>query len=623
MMPADMGTETLTIDFDGDATNSWGLWYKRTTDSPWTSVNHVTSSAGAATGTTMTFSHDGSMEGNLGGGIYAIFDAATAGAHPPATGVSGLTASLAPDARIDFSWGYSDDSLLSNADTVRVYWCAWADANTPCDPLYGTQLPGMSPATMSWQHNGVDATKYTIRVQTENGNTDVVTGEMLTGGLAEITVTADGSVSPAPTIEADVPTVEDNEITFTWTATSTGDVSSWVLCWAGTQDSVENDFSSLLGNSCATTVDTTTSITVTEQDICGGSCNAQIYFAIGAKDSVGNVYSPDGASHLSYVDFTGGVTDPGIIDDGGSDEIPQISINQTSQIETVELGSTIQLSFEVINGGSNPILVLVDADGDWSATATGEDGTSVFSVPAFSEEKFSVAVEIPSDVEWGEEGEITVSAKPLSEDELYPAEYTALKLITISTHFDSDSDNIPDVRDDCPVEAGSSTYPDTGCPDDDGDGWSNTYDAFPSNAGEWVDSDLDNVGDNSDQCPNTEPDESVDATGCKIEESDILMYTAVGAGGITGATLLFFLLPRMMRNMNADESKDRMKWEDEVWQEPQGMPEGPPIEQVMAPDPGLTGMTQQDGYEYLEWPAASGDWWYRVGAGMDWAKWEK
>ena len=194
---------------------------------------------------------------------------------------------------------------------------------------------------------------------------------------------------------------------------------------------------------------------------------------------------------------------------------------------------------------------------------------------------------------------------------------------SMNSILDSDGDEIVDTDDDCPELSGLSTYPVTGCPDDDSDGWANTYDKYALNRVEWSDTDVDNVGDDSDQCPNSEPDESIDASGCKIEESDILMYTAVGAGGITGATLLFFLLPRMMRNMNADEAKDRMKWEDEIWQEPQGMPEGPPIEQVLAPDPGLTGETQKDGYEYLEWPAASGDWWYRVGTGMDWAKWEK
>jgi len=313
MMPADIGSETLTIDFDGDATTAWGLWFKRTESTPWTSVNHVTSAAGASGGTTMTFSHDGGMEGNLGGGTYAIFDAATAGAQPPAAGVSGLTASLGPDARIDVAWGYGENPQFASADTVNIYWCAWADADTSCDPLAGTAIAGQSPDTMAWQHNGVDATKYTIRVQTENGNSDVVTGAMLTGGHMDTTVTADGSVSPAPSLSNAAATVTSTNdgLTFTWDATDTDDVSAWVVCWAGTQDIVNNDFSSLLGNSCAETEDTTTSITVTEQDMCGGACNADMYFGIAGKDAVGNVADP-GVD--MYADMKDGLESPGVID---------------------------------------------------------------------------------------------------------------------------------------------------------------------------------------------------------------------------------------------------------------------------------------------------------------------
>ena len=329
MMPADIGSETLTINFDGDATTAWGLWFKRTTDSPWTSVNHVTSAAGASSGTTMTFSHDGGMEGNLGGGTYAIFDAATAGAEPPAAGVSGLTASLAPDARIEVAWGYGDNPQFASADTVNVYWCAWADADTSCDPLTGTSIAGQSPDTMAWTHIGVDATKYTIRVQTENGNTDVVTGAMLTGGHMDTTVTADGSVSPAPSLSnaAATKTSTNDGLTFTWDATGTDDVSAWVVCWAGTQDIVNNEFDSLLGNSCAETEDTTTSGTVTEQDMCGGTCNAELYFGIAGKDAVGNVADP-GVD--MYADMKEGLEEPGVIDStdpgAGDDGMPSSAI---------------------------------------------------------------------------------------------------------------------------------------------------------------------------------------------------------------------------------------------------------------------------------------------------------
>ena len=319
MMPADMGTESLTIDFDGDAQTAWGLWYKRTVDSPWTSVNHVTSAAGAASGTTMTFTHDGGMEGNLGGGTYAIFDVATAGAQPPATGVAGLGADLMPDARVQVTWNYGENPQFATGDTVNIYHCA----GVGCNPLDGTAIAGQTPGTdESWDLIGTDGETYTIRVQTENGNTDAITGVKLTGGHMDITVTADGSVSPAPTLSNAAATVTSTNdgLTFTWDATGTDDVASWVLCWAGTQDIVNNEFDSLLGNSCATTDDTTASITVTEQDMCGGACNAELYFGIAGKDTVGNVADP-GVD--MYADMKDGLEEPGVIitdNPGGEDD---------------------------------------------------------------------------------------------------------------------------------------------------------------------------------------------------------------------------------------------------------------------------------------------------------------
>ena len=78
-------------------------------------------------------------------------------------------------------------------------------------------------------------------------------------------------------------------------------------------------------------------------------------------------------------------------------------------------------------------------------------------------------------------------------------------------YLDTDGDSVPDELDACPIIAGNSSEDRMGCPDSDGDGYSNpttthTYsagaDRFPSNATEWTDTDDDFVGDNSDDCPN-------------------------------------------------------------------------------------------------------------------------
>ena len=77
---------------------------------------------------------------------------------------------------------------------------------------------------------------------------------------------------------------------------------------------------------------------------------------------------------------------------------------------------------------------------------------------------------------------------------------------------DIDSDGVLNDDDDCPNDAGTSTQDVTGCPDDDGDGYSNSGDAFPSDANEWADSDGDGVGDNGDAFP-SDATETTDSDG--------------------------------------------------------------------------------------------------------------
>jgi len=67
---------------------------------------------------------------------------------------------------------------------------------------------------------------------------------------------------------------------------------------------------------------------------------------------------------------------------------------------------------------------------------------------------------------------------------------------------DVDMDGVLNVEDGCPDVAGNSTVDREGCPDGDGDGYSDDNDAFPTNSAEWFDMDFDGVGDNSDVFPN-------------------------------------------------------------------------------------------------------------------------
>ena len=71
---------------------------------------------------------------------------------------------------------------------------------------------------------------------------------------------------------------------------------------------------------------------------------------------------------------------------------------------------------------------------------------------------------------------------------------------------DDDGDGFGDPTDACPTQYGNSTIDQLGCPDSDGDGYSNIGDAFANDATQFTDADQDGFGDNAsgnlpDGCP--------------------------------------------------------------------------------------------------------------------------
>ena len=91
---------------------------------------------------------------------------------------------------------------------------------------------------------------------------------------------------------------------------------------------------------------------------------------------------------------------------------------------------------------------------------------------------------------------------------------------------DVDMDGVLNVDDACPNTAGDSTIDRDGCPDEDGDGYSDENDAFPTNPSEWFDTDFDGVGDNSDVFPN-DTSEWMDSDGDGVgDNSDAFPYDA-------------------------------------------------------------------------------------------------
>ena len=97
---------------------------------------------------------------------------------------------------------------------------------------------------------------------------------------------------------------------------------------------------------------------------------------------------------------------------------------------------------------------------------------------------------------------------------------------------DSDSDGFGDnpspayLSDDCPSVSGTSTQDLLGCRDSDGDGWSDEGDLFENDASQWSDSDGDGYGDNPspasmpDYCPNEWGNSTTSLLGCPDLDGD-------------------------------------------------------------------------------------------------------
>lgn len=99
---------------------------------------------------------------------------------------------------------------------------------------------------------------------------------------------------------------------------------------------------------------------------------------------------------------------------------------------------------------------------------------------------------------------------------------------------DEDFDGVVDDDDDCVSTYGTSTIDRSGCPDTDGDGYSNPdgvwlvsngADAFPSEATQWADQDFDGYGDNGvgfqpDACVSTLGNSTLDRFGCLDGDGD-------------------------------------------------------------------------------------------------------
>lgn len=86
--------------------------------------------------------------------------------------------------------------------------------------------------------------------------------------------------------------------------------------------------------------------------------------------------------------------------------------------------------------------------------------------------------------------------------------------------LDNDNDGYTNDIDDCDDVAGNSTLGSIGCPDADGDGWRDLDDSHPNDNTEWNDTDLDGIGDNTDDCIYEEGNSTKGLVGCVDTDGD-------------------------------------------------------------------------------------------------------
>ena len=83
----------------------------------------------------------------------------------------------------------------------------------------------------------------------------------------------------------------------------------------------------------------------------------------------------------------------------------------------------------------------------------------------------------------------------------------------------------------CVIDPGTSTQDRFGCPDGDGDGWSDEGDVYPTDPLQWADTDGDGVVDGMDQCLWTDDVSTVDSDGCSWFQRDDDGALHAGGGG--------------------------------------------------------------------------------------------
>ena len=305
--PADVAGETLSVTFEGDVANDYTLWFKGSTG--WVEMSTAKTAAEGG-GVTLSWSQPGDI-GNLRATNFGVFQASADSGTPPATGVTCNGVTLGAAGQMTIAWEYEDESLLNEVeDRPKIY----------INDEYDKTMPSVSDKTTTI--TGAHGTSYKVTVKLENGNG---ANSVMCNHNA---IVADGAVDPSPEVTGMTVTVSASDISLNWEAADAGDVDHWNVCWAASYQFTADAFDGL---QCQEMSDAATSLTLSKEIVCGGTCNAIYYFAAAGVDANGNADSSD--AQASY-DLSEVIVDPGVTPGETGEEV-DAGIDQTAMMMIV------------------------------------------------------------------------------------------------------------------------------------------------------------------------------------------------------------------------------------------------------------------------------------------------
>lgn len=181
--------------------------------------------------------------------------------------------------------------------------------------------------------------------------------------------------------------------------------------------------------------------------------------------------------------------------------------------------------------------------------------------------------------------------------------------------YDLDQDGIGNNSDDCVGTYGTSTIDRLGCLDQDGDGVSDLNDLDPYDAEIGLD---EYDGPRLDIVEENETNLSTDQTDMGSESDGVVVFSAIGVFIVAG--IIIFVRSRRSSPDDEEESGDADDYYRNVTANTVTSSYESSSQRI--PDYSLSGIQDESGYEVLEYPEGSEQWWWKDTENQCWVIWE-